>query len=205
MLRAMTFDWKDGWLITGGFAVQTLLLLFLRNQDIELGRAATQAIAVSFVVAPLGARRKFFGSPELGRRRDGLLPRLGSIVGLLAMFFGLGVGAIAVNRISLPSESRPDHLAGELALVEQSIALEDTIGRVEPAGTTREASEKERARERAHAEKEARVRATELDEEWDAARADERAKTWTIAGVALALLIAGSLLLALRYERRAVE
>src|SRR5690606_15194093 len=116
----MTFDWKDGWLIAFGFAALVLLQTVLQLMEIELSRGVIQGLAAAFILSPPAARRAIFGQPLLGRRRDGAIYRMASMLGLLALFFGMATGAVAANRMSLPKEERPDFLAEELRYVDDA-------------------------------------------------------------------------------------
>lgn len=197
----MTFDWKDGWLVALGFGLLASLLGLLSTYDVELSSPATQGLAATFILSPLAARRAIFGQPVLGPRRDGAFFRIASMIGLIALFFGLGVGALAAHRMSLPRETRPDFLQEELALTNTSDMFDEMMAGLTPIEEPAAVVAARQAEEREIAEREARERAAELGQQWDAEEQAEARKTWLILIVAIALSATGSLLLSLRYER----
>jgi hypothetical protein len=199
LMRSPAFDWKDGWLLTLGFAGFAVVLGLLRGQGITLGRGPLELVGATLVLGPPALRRRLFGPPLLGPRRDGLLARLGSIVGLLALFAGLGLGALTAARLSQPRSVAPEFLATELRLVEASSKLEARFGQLSPAGESAEAVEARHRVERHAAELAARASAEEQRRAWERSEAAEAKKSWALALGVLGLLAFGSVLLALRH------
>lgn len=199
----MTFDWKDGWLVTLGYALLVVTVGFLRAEQIELSRSAMLALGGAFMLSPSALRRAIWGRPKLGRQRTGCLFRLVSIVGLLLMFLGLGVAVIASVRLG-HSREEPDFLAEELAYLEESSPLNERFAGGPALEHAEEAVEARRLARSADAEKEAHARAKERAAEWKASQQEQAEKTWMTSAVALVLLIFGSYLLSRRYERASV-
>jgi|GEM_PF-3203700 len=196
----LNFDWKDGWLVALGFGVAVAIASALRAQDIELSRGLFHSLVVACIFLPPAARRKIFGSPTLGRRRDGILWVLCSTLGLLTMFFGIGALWLSAVRMSSAQEEPPNFLEEELAYLDAPSPLGEILAFQELENSSASLMEERRAKERKVAEKEARARATERRAEWARSAKENTKKTWLISAVASALLLFGSVCISLRYE-----
>lgn len=194
----MRFDWKDGVLIAVGFAVFALLLGLARRLGFEPGTGTLQFAAATALLGPSSLRRSLFGQPVLGPMRKGVLASLGSIVGLLAVFSGIGVMVLTLHRIT-QREPAPDFEAEVTSWEVDGVEFE-----VVPAGETvaetearRSQARAERAAERA-AERERAI--AERAREWTVAEQEQRRLDLKLAAFVLVLLAGGSLALRSRYE-----
>lgn len=190
----MRFDWKDGLLVALGFATFAALLGVARHLGFDPGTGTLQFAAATALLGPSSLRRYLFGPPVLGKMRKGLVASLVSIVGLLALFSGIGVAVVSVHRVT-QREPAPDFEAEVASWEADTLEFEVT-----PVGET--AAEAEARRDRARAERAAeRERSiAERAQEWSAAEAEQRRLDLILAAVALLLLGGGSLALWSRYE-----
>lgn len=185
----MRFDWKDALILPLGFLGMVLGMVQLQKFGFELSKPAKQGLAVAALFGPLALRRKFFGEPELPEPRTGFLPSAGSVLGLLATFFGTAL--IALGGYHLTNRpAKPDFLAQE-----RSYQGSFEFDFVEGAETEEEgAARREREREARLVEG-----ARESERSWEEGEAEFVTRYQRILAVGLGLAALGAFGVKSRY------
>ena len=188
--------------MAAGFAGFALLQAAVASTfGIELSAGLLQTIGTACLFGPSLLRRKLFGPPQLPPLRTGLLARIGSVAGLLCLFFGMGVSVVVAHRLSLPAEVPPSsvHDSAAHGSAAHGAAGEFAIDFGEAGETAEEASAR-RAIERAALEQEASEELAEGLRHFAEHEAYQRNLSLKLGALALGLFGLGSGLLRARFK-----
>lgn len=192
----MKFDWKDGLLFTGGFVLTVAGASALHDLGgVDLGRKEIQAGLTVLAFGPLVVRRVLFGAPQLPEPRKGIVWSLVSMLGLLAMVFGIGVLALSTFPLARAFGATPDFEAD--ARAEESAATISVTRVGETPEEQRERQELE-ARDREAQRSAAAARARAL---WTTQRDGARMTLANMLSAGLALVAFGTFCTWARYPK----
>ena len=205
MEKDVGMDWVDGVFITAMFGFGIGIPTFIPGLE-----SMSSSIAIGGVLLAPAVRRYLFGAPKYKYPKEGAFYSLASLLGLLLMFFSMGMFWLAGIAIQHSLEPKPNFrqeaIQAEKEMREKYGELDINIGVLVPAGTSLKEIE---ALEKAEAAKEEQKRKAELEADIKEreARFTENIKGRRQDGLnmsmyALLLCALGSLLIRMRYPWR---
>ena len=205
MNKNLSMDWVDGVCISAMFGFGIGIPTFIPGLE-----SMSSSIAIGGVLLAPAIRRYLFGPPKYKSPKEGAFYSLVSLLGLLLMFFSMGMFWLAGIAFQHSFEPKPNFrleaIQAEKEMREKYGDLDIDIGVLVPAGTSQEEIE---ALEKAEQEKEEQRRKAELESDIKEreARFNEniqgrRQDGLNMSKYALLLCALGSLLIRIRYPWR---
>jgi hypothetical protein len=189
----MSFDWKDGLLVSAGFLAGVALLFLLKTTlGIDADDGLVELVGLLSIGGPLAGRRAIFGAPELPEPRRGVLPSLMSIAGLLATLFGLLALVAGARNLSSGFHAAPDFEREARAGLQAGHDVLEGALRDVPGVSTDEG--------RAEFEATVQELATRDREEWASTQGALRERGWGLLGGGALLVALGTLATWARYR-----
>ena len=202
MEKDVGMDWVDGVCISAMFGFGIGIPTFVPGLE-----SMSSSIAIGGVLLAPAVRRYLFGPPKYKYPKEGAIYSLTSLLGLLLMFFSMGMFWLAGIAFQHSFEPKPNFrfeaIQAQKEVREKYGDLDIDIGVLVPAGTSPEEvealekaeAEKEDQRRRAELEADIKERETRFKENITSRRQDGL----NMSMYALLLCAMGSLLMRIRY------